>query len=160
MDHGEIRFRLLYALYKSYYDGQIKQWQHIEDVIESEAKLGKASKNSIFGDAVYLADKHHVDINSDEEQGEDRQSQCIQARISAQGIDEIEQAINASVFARLEAQGPKYSDNAGSLYLRLNVDVVKGLIEPEVSALAKERQGRLHVRHAVRRAKSDPLSDF
>ena len=77
------------------------QWQNIDDVIDAESRLKRAGKNLVFGDAVYLADNHLIEIDSEHGQISCKASLSMHTgklRISARGIDEVEQVINRSVF--------------------------------------------------------------
>jgi hypothetical protein len=60
LNHQEIRFRVLYALYQIYYGGKRYDVQQTEHVIK-QAGLAEVDKNDVYGDLVYLQRKKLID---------------------------------------------------------------------------------------------------
>lgn len=148
MSHEEIRFRILYSLYKKYYQGQIKCWQHIDDVID-DAMLKKADRNLVLGDTTYLADKYLVQVKRAgnrkegalEEDNEARYPEEI--RITAGGIDEIESIIDGEVQKEIDEIKSKMvrSSRFGLGHIARG-DQIRSLIQPEIELAIKATIGK------------------
>jgi hypothetical protein len=53
VNHQEIRFEILYYLYKKHYGGELNRLQSVEAIIQ-ETELKNVEKNNVYGDVVYL----------------------------------------------------------------------------------------------------------
>jgi hypothetical protein len=155
MNHEEIRFRLLYALYKKYYQGDIKCWQHIDNIIEEDRKLKKAERNYVLGDAVYLADKYLIETNSLQQDEKnvvrDRIVYPAELRITASGIEEIERIIDRAVSEKVEELKSKMEAPRNFGMINVQTDDVHRLIKPEVDLIVQERARSIKIRRARRK---------
>lgn len=94
MNHDEIRFRILSCLYQAQFDGRVKNWIHIDDVIE-ESGLKEAGKNVVLGDVVYLKDSGFVDIEGWNLSWEAKVPERM--RITSYGLDHVETLVSEQV---------------------------------------------------------------
>lgn len=90
MNHDEIRFRVLSNLYHSQFDGRVKNWIHLDDVIEG-AGLQEADRNAVLGDVVYLSDKRLLDIQGRNVSDDSTVPESM--RITSYGIDHLEDLV-------------------------------------------------------------------
>lgn len=123
MNHDEIRFRVLFNLYSSHFAGKVKNWMHIDDVID-EAGLKEADRNMVMGDVVYLKEKHLIEIRG-MAYSDESATVPERMRITAYGIDSIEEIVSEQT--RKEQEYRSWHRGMGA-----------ALANPEVRKMVKE----------------------